>query len=318
MPLEAIFQPFATELDATLVTGMADVVRGGLEWARPQLRALLVLYVAIHAAAFMLTAYITGKQLAWATILAMTTAAALNAANYTYWVQDFFFTTLPNSIAAGLHGPRVTLGAAQQFDALWNAASNVHAQILERSGGLLRTGERIMSWAFLGICLGGLGCMFIPWMISRVFMAVVICLGPFLIPLYLFQATRPFVQSWIGKLVGLTSLNLAASILLRILMAVMDARVRRAQAIPGASIDVMLHAFAGLSVLFVIAAVLMFTLPSAVAIGSAMGAGQAASAAAGAGLARGAATMAGGATAGGVQALTRAIQQLRRRSGGSN
>src|SRR4051812_46537154 len=78
------------------------------------------------------------------------------------------------------------------------------------------------------------------WYISRVFMAVVICLGPFLIIGALFKGTRGFVFQWIGKLIGLTMLGLASSIVLRVVLAIISARLRSVEINPSMSIDEMI------------------------------------------------------------------------------
>ncbi|MGG5811682.1 type IV secretion system protein, partial [Falsiroseomonas sp. CW058] len=279
-PLENIFQSFATEFDATLVDGMNDVVRSGLAWAQPQLRALLVLYVVAYALGFMLTASVSARQAAYAALRGLLVAAAVQSAHYVPYVQEMFFTTLPNQIAAALNGPRITVSSAQQFDIMWSATLRVNAYVLGQASGWLQVMDRAMAWLFALLCLIALGVMFVMWFVSRIFMAIVICMGPFLIPLYLFRATRGFVEGWIGKLVGLTVLQLASSILLRALLVVMTARFSAMQNNLGSSIDMMLGSFAGIAGLFWMGALLMVVLPTAVSIGAAMGASQAATAAA--------------------------------------
>ena len=280
MALEGIFQSFATEFDATLVDGMNDVVRSGIAWAQPQLRALLVLYVVAYALGFMLTPNVSARQAAYAALRGLLIAAAVQSAHYVPWVQEMFFTTLPNQIAAALNGPRITVSSAQQFDVMWSATLRVNAFVLQQASGWLQVMDRAMAWLFALICLVALSVMFVMWFVSRIFMAIVICMGPFLIPLYLFRATRGFVEGWIGKLVGLTVLQLASSILLRALLVVITARFSAMQNNLGSSIDMMLGSFAGIAGLFWMGALLMVVLPTAVSIGAAMGASQAATAAA--------------------------------------
>ena len=229
MALERIFEPFATRLDNTLITGMGDVVQSGLAWAQPQLRALLVLYVVAYALGFMLTANVSARQAAYGALRGLMTAAAISTAHYIPWVQTLFFTTLPNQIAAALNGPTTSVSSAQQFDKLWNATQHVNGLILQRASGWLDIPERGVSWAISGLCLLPLAIMFVMWLVPRVFMALVICMGPFLIPLYLFGFTRGFVHSWISKLVGLTVLQLASSVLLRILLVLVNEQFQAMQ-----------------------------------------------------------------------------------------
>lgn len=279
MPIERIFEPFATDLDRTLIGGMNDVVQSGLAWAQPQLRALLVLYVVAYALGFMLTANVSARQAAFAALRGLMVAAAVKSANYVPWVQEQFFTTLPNQIAAALNGPRTAVSSAQQFDILWSAALRVNGLILQQASGWLHVVDRGVAWGIAAVCVLALLVMFIMWSIPRIFLALVICIGPFLIPLYLFRTTRSFVEAWIGKLVGLTVLQLAASILMRVLLIIVNARFRAMQDNLGDNIDMMLSSFFGIAILFCMGALLMVVLPTAVSIGAAMGAAQVATAA---------------------------------------
>lgn len=303
MALESIFQAFATEFDATLITGMTDAVQSGLAWARPQLRSLLVLYVVVHAIGF-LYGRVSAAAVAFAALRGLLVAAAILASNYIPYVQEMFFTTLPNSIAAGLNGPRISVSSAQQFDVLWSAALNVNGFILGKASGWLQIMDRAMAWVFAFLCLLALIVMFIMWFVSRIFLAIVICMGPFLIPLALFGATRGFVESWISKLVGLTVLQLSASILLRILLVTITSRFRVIQTNLGDSIDMMLGNFAGITGLFWFGALLMIVMPTFVAIGSVSGFAHAGVAGALYGIPGRAMGMAGGVQAGAQRAAS--------------
>lgn len=270
-----LFQPLATDFDQTLQAGMADVVSSGLAWAAPQLRTLLVLYVAIYAIGFMLTAHVSLRQLVFAALRGLIVAAAVQAANYNTWVVNLFFTRLPNEIATALGGARTSIDSAEQFDRLWWAVLNVCGHIIGQATRWYDFGDRAMAWLMAYISLGGIGTMFLLWLVPRMFMALVICLGPFLIPLYLFEATRSYVVTWTSKLVGLTVLGLAASILLRVLLVMINTRFQAIQGSLGSSVDEMLGAFAGIAGLMWFGAGFMFFLPSFVAIGAGMGVAQA-------------------------------------------
>lgn len=312
--MDPIFLPFGTDLDITLLTGMGEVVQRGITWAQPQTRALLILYVCVYAFGFMLTAHVSARQAAYAALTALIVAASLQTANYIPWVQEMFFTTLPNEIAGGLNGSTSGMQSAAQFDKLWFMVNNVNAAVLKKANGWLDIGDRVTAWIYAGMALVGIGGMFCMWMLARVFMAIVICLGPFLIPLWLFRATRPFVEAWIGKLVGLTALQLSASVLMRMIMAVLEQRFAVAQAKvgAGAGVDVLLATLQGAAGLCIIGAFLMVALPVSIGIGSAMGAGQLAFGGRLAGLAGGSERAAGGLLSSGMRDLGRSIRQLRR------
>jgi type IV secretory pathway VirB6-like protein len=286
--LEAIFQNTATELDAAIIEGMNAAIASGLAWAAPQLRVALGLYV-IGNAMMMMYGKMDGSAFLHAVVRAMAVAAILKATNYNYFVRDLFFIDLPNEMARAMNGPRVTVNSAQQFDVLWSAVAHYTAFIKGQATGLSNMGNVAVVFALAGLNLGALWGIFGIWLISRVFMALVICLGPFLIILYLFRGTREYVNQWIGKLVGLTVLQLAASILLRILLVILSSRLMAINQNPGLSVDEMIVNAASVTGVFWLGALMMIVLPAFLAI---HGVSAAASIAAGVG------AMAGGAAKG--------------------
>jgi len=48
--------------------------------------------------------------------------------------------------------------------------------------------------------------------------AIVICVGPFVVPGYLFKATKGYADRWMSKLIGLMILMLLVNILLQIII----------------------------------------------------------------------------------------------------
>jgi type IV secretory pathway VirB6-like protein len=271
VPIEAVFQKTATELDAALIEGMNVAIDAGLAWIAPQLRIALGLYV-IGYAFLMMYGRVEGWTLASAVGRAMAVAAILKIDNYSYYVRDLFFTDLPNQLARAMNGPRITVNSAQQFDNAWLAVLHYTALILGQSSGFAHIDDRVITWVLAYMNFAALCVCFAIWYISRAFMAIVICLGPFLIILFLFRSTRGFVEQWIGKLVALTVLGLSASILLRIILIIMSSRLRGIHDNPGISVDEMIANAASVTGVFWLGALMMFVLPSAIAIGSGIGA----------------------------------------------
>src|SRR4051812_20217734 len=204
---------------------MNVAIDAGLAWIAPQLRIALGLYV-IGYAFLMMYGRVEGWTLASAVGRAMAVAAILKIDNYSYYVRDLFFTDLPNQLARAMNGPRITVNSAQQFDVLWEAVVHYTAFIKSQATGWSNVVNVGVVLVMAGMNLGALWVIFGVWLISRVFMALVICLGPFLIILYLFRGTREYVNQWLGKIAGLTLLQLAAAILLRILLVILSSRLR--------------------------------------------------------------------------------------------
>jgi TrbL/VirB6 plasmid conjugal transfer protein len=267
-----MFSNAATAFDQSLIVGMDDAIAAGLAWVTPQLRVAMMLYVIGMG---LLTMY--HKADSWSFVHAAVKGIALGAiiriTNYNYYVRDLFFYDLPNTFAAALHGPRAAVDSAQQFDVLWSGALHFCGFVLGQATGLSHLVDRGVVWALAGLILLALWLCFIVWYLARVFMALVICLGTFMLVLALFQQTRGYVEQWIGKLVGLTMLQLTSSILLRIVLVIMNDRLLIMKNDTTMSVDLLITAFAGVCGVFWMGALLMIALPSVIAIGSGVGAG---------------------------------------------
>ena len=253
-------------MDKVLVAGMNDTITAGLAWAAPQLRVALALYVIGNALLMMYGKMDSGGFLN-AVVRAMAVVAILKASNYNYYVRDLFFTDLPNAIAAAMNGPRVTVDSSQQFDALWEAVAHAVAFINGQSMGLSGPMLRAVVWVFAFLDLAAIGACFFIWYVSRVFMAITLCLGPFLIILYLFRGTREYVNQWIGKLVNLTVLQIGTSILTRFVILQVSDALRILDQKPGSSVDEMIINFAGVTGIFFLATLMKFVLPLWLTIG---------------------------------------------------
>ena len=266
MALDPIFFNFATGMDAVLVGGMNDAINSGLAWAAPQLRVALALYVIGNALMMMYGKMDSGGFL-YAVVRAMAVVAILKASNYNYYVRDLFFTDLPNAIAAAMNGPRVTVNSSQQFDAMWEAVAHAVAFINGQSMGLSGPIFRAVVWFLALLDLAAIGACFFIWYVARVFMAITLCLGPFLIILYLFRGTREYVNQWIGKLVSLIVLQIGTSILTRFVILQISDTLRTLDSNPGSSVDEMIINFCGVTGIFFLSALMMFVLPLWLTIG---------------------------------------------------
>lgn len=267
MALESIFYNFATGMDEVLVGGMNDAIDSGLNWAAPQLRVALALYVIGNSLMMMYGKMDSGGFLN-AVVRAMAVVAILKVSNYNYYVRDLFFTDLPNAIAAAMNGPRVSVNSSKQFDVLWEAVAHAVAFINGQSMGLSGPMNRLAVWGFAFLDLIAIAICFFIWYVSRVFMAITICLGPFLIILYLFRGTREYVNQWIGKLVSLTALQIGTSILTRFVILQVSSAMKTLDQNPGTSVDEMIINFAGVTGIFLLAALMMFVLPIWLTIGN--------------------------------------------------
>ncbi len=274
--LHDIFHLTAADMDRALLEAMNAAIASGLNWIRPQVRLGLGLYV-IGYALLLLYAKVDGHRFVMAAIQAAALAAMTQVTNYNFYVRDLFFTTLPNAFASALYGPRASVSSAQQFDILWSAVTHMNAYILSQATGLWYIGDRALVHILGFIDLAALWVCFGIWYLSRLFMGIVICIGPFLLVLFLFESTRGYAKQWVGMLIGLAALQLSSSILMRILLSVLSSRMAMMENDPSLGVDELVNNAAQMTGVFWFSAVLMFVLPTVIAIGAG-GAGVAATA----------------------------------------
>lgn len=263
------FTTLATTFDAQILAAMDAVLTAGISEARVQIVAAISLLILIVGGLAMVgrmdvgTAALTGVR-------AVCVSALLQTTTYNYYVRDFFFTDLPNHLAAAVGGPRVTLSSAAQFDQLTAATLNAMSYVLGVATGWSDIGERMIAYAIAGLTIMALFFIFALWLLTRLMLALIILLGPFLIMLFLFRATRRFVEQWIGMLIGAVALQLAASIVLRILLLVITDQMRVMQRVAqsGGDVPILISNQAVVLGVCAFAAFIMFVLPSLVAIGS--------------------------------------------------
>ncbi len=236
------FQNVSAAFDANLISAVNGVISSGLAWARPQVRAAATLFILISGW-LVLTGRMDKSVLAGRVIRIMIVAALLTSAGtFNTYVRDLFLQNIPSTVGSALTGG-VTYAPAAQFDALWGATQRIAATMLAEATGYTQFGERLVIRALMGISFVALVMIFLMWVVARVLMGFVIALGPFLIGLALFDATRPYVDRWVGKLVSLTLVQVSVSVMLQMLMSGFNNYVRAAQANPGGSLDEKIGAF---------------------------------------------------------------------------
>lgn len=267
------FSSIARTVDAQVLAAMDAVITAGIADMRLQIAAVLSLMILILGALAFL-GRMDLNMAATAAVRAVCISFLLQAPNFNYYVRDLFFTDLPNRLAAAVGGPRVDVSSAAQFDALLAAGINAQTYVLSVATGFSGIADRVISYIQVGLLGAALVIIFALWLLTRIFMAIIILLGPFVLMLFLFQATRRYVEQWVGMLIGMVSLQLGTSIVLRILLVIITDKMRTMQAVAqaNASVDV-LHTYLGnMALICWFGVIIMVCLPGAIALGAGSGA----------------------------------------------
>ena len=264
MALDPVFASFTAQLDGLFLDQVPALVQAGLSYARNPLRAALGLYVVVHCFNMILGDG-SGRAVGWAVARAFVVATAMQAPYYTQYVSEAFLTRLPAELAGALSGRPIVAGAAEQFDILRSGMANLKAVILMAAPDFGQMDERIAAHVFDAGGFVGIGLMWFQWYMPRALTGIVLCVGPFLVPLWLFEASRGFAMAFAAKLVSLLALSVGASVIVSILLRVIDRVAAPINAATGSNVDVLIGKLAAVAALMWFGAFLMRSLPRALA-----------------------------------------------------
>jgi type IV secretory pathway VirB6-like protein len=209
-----VFLQFAQFSDGLIADTMDQVIAAGIQASLGYIRAALMLAVLIASIMLMY-----GKLDLWETlrrgVKTGVILALLQVGTYNAQVRELFWTTLPNLAATSVGGAATNRTQAQRYNQLWQVEEAVISAADQQVTGWGPSAWRAsFSLAFAEGC----GKLFLVWcfaltILARIATALLICAGPFLLIAALFETTRHWVMSWVGKLVGLAIWVLFANIL---------------------------------------------------------------------------------------------------------
>lgn len=217
-----VFDYISSQIETPFLYSVGRIVSALISYASAPVQVALVIYVALtglmvlrgHAAEGLNG--IVGRALK----LCLVAWVATNGSVYSEWVQTFFLTTLPNDITQALNvvNGSTTIGA-NSFDVIWNKAFGSGLQVW-RTLGTFDIGESIvvvLFWAAaIAACLGA----FTVWFLSHVLLGLFVAVGPLLIGLILFPATRAIFERWIGAMISCVLLQVFTVIMVTITIGV--------------------------------------------------------------------------------------------------
>lgn len=219
----AIFSYIVSQVETPLVAAVSGVFGAFLGFVAAPLRVALVLYVALTG---LLIArggtsepgsVILGRVLRAALVVWLLTGSGV----YQQWVYGFFFEVLPRSLVNALTSGGIAPISAVNFDQVWLSTWRAGLEVW-RASGYTEIGKQfcvILFW--LAGILSTVFC-FAVWLVSRVVLALYVAIGPLLIGLALFPATRTIFERWIGSLIACVVLQVTTIVLLFIILAVLQ------------------------------------------------------------------------------------------------
>jgi len=215
-----VFNYIVDQVETPLITTVGTVVAAFLTWVSAPLQIGLVLYIVLtglliirgyhqEAAATLITRIISLAIVVW-----FITGAGV----YQQYVYDFFFTTLPSSLSDAVTGGggSATINA-NSFDTVWIRAWRAGLEVW-KTLDVTDVSEKLVVILFWLAGIVSTGLCFAIWLISRVLLALYIAVGPLLIVLALFPATKSIFERWIGSLISCIILQISTLVLLFIIL----------------------------------------------------------------------------------------------------
>jgi type IV secretion system protein VirB6 len=176
------------------------------------------------------------------------------------YVRDLFITTLPAWFASSLSNSSSTLSVPQQCDLIRSAMLHMGAAIYQNTTWQ-DLDVRMQTQIITTLGTGFLAVLVLVYELTRTFMVLTVCAAPFVIAGYLFDATKSFVEGWIGKAVGLTLLQLLVSITAQIVVDADSNMVRTTANNIGAGALEQVSNLVAVVVFFLMMAVVLIGLP---------------------------------------------------------
>jgi len=217
----AIYQYLFDSLETPFLSSVAQLVNLLLAYAARPVELSVIIYVALTGILVMggMGGMSASAFLRLVTKIALVLWFATVAGVYAGWVQDFFMAVLSNDIGRAISGTAGDTLNANSFDRVWTQAYDAGLRVwamLSRWD----IGEEICVLVFWSLALAAISIGFAVWFISHFILGLYVVIGPLLIPLVLFGATKAIFERWIGSMISCIILQVFAVILLALLLRV--------------------------------------------------------------------------------------------------
>lgn len=259
-----IFQYLFDEIETPFLQSVGTTVSTLSSYAAAPLQTALVLYIALTGILMMrghaneAVGGLLGRVIKFSVVLWFAT----NGSVYSTWVQEFFLTVLPTDItrAVSNSGSGNAVINANSFDTAWRQAFEAGLRVWKLLD-YWDIGEEIVIILFWGAALVACIAAFAIWFLSHVILGLFIMIGPLVLGLVLFPATKAIFERWIGAMISCVILQVVTVILLTLTLQVEDALIQRILLYRGPNQFEQLRTLLSGMIFFVFAALIAFQLP---------------------------------------------------------
>ena len=204
-----IQQPFTNGMNATVSSAMSAI--------QGPLTTVIVLWVIISGIMVIRGDVDARSGVTRLIKVSLIVGILMSTTLYNEYVVSFFTVGLPDWLASSFLGVTGTQPSAHQFDAIWNEADILFANA-EKNMNFYNVLYSVELGAMRDFVVVPIAVTFLIFEFAKIMLDVVVCIGPFVLIGYLFEATKGVADRWIGKLIGLTILTLLIDIVLSIIL----------------------------------------------------------------------------------------------------
>jgi type IV secretion system protein VirB6 len=312
-----VFDSFLREFEQPITGFVSSSAANLASYIDGPLRVAVVLYVVLYGFAVMRGAIVEpiGEFAFRSMRIVLIVLLATNASAFQHYVTGLFFESLPNEIGNAIAGSGLNVNSGQPFDQLLAKGLEVAQKIYDQAG-LTNLAPALIAAILLVFVAVGSFLQFAMLLYAKIGLGIVIALGPLFIALALFDATRPFAESWMRQVANFLILLVLVVALVGLMVSTVSGFIDKF-AVNAASAGELLVGAVAISALLGLSGYIALQLPT-IAGGLAGGGASLASRLVTRALVANAAAAAGGAYAGAHWSVRRSMSAIQaRRQGGA-
>ena len=213
------FTSMDKDFGAFFTSGVSNAVSSALSFVAGPLTATVVLWIIVQGILVMRGDIDTRSGITRIIKVALVVGLVTSSTGYfSTYVQQLFVTNIPSWAAQAAGGGNGSVTSTPgTFDALWTAIQSYISQV----GKQLDSFDVANAVALAVIWIGTMIILVVTFAVyefSIIVMGIVVAIGPVLLLGYLFEATKGFVDRWIGQLVTYSLLILLIDVTLNIVV----------------------------------------------------------------------------------------------------
>jgi type IV secretion system protein VirB6 len=258
-----LFTSIATQIEQPLLNAVSNVANSLISAVSGPFQAALCIYIAMLG--FMIASGRVSEPVrdTWGRIAkGAAVAFFLTAGGYNQYVENLFLNGIPNDIVNTITGATGGQIGAAAFDHIWNKAF---------AGGLA-VWKNIGTFDFglaIVICIYWFAAAiattfgFLVWLVSHILLGLFVAVGPLIVGMFLFPATRSIFERWIGLLLSMIFLQVFVVSLLVVLMAGENVLLANVDSAANGNPFAQVQVLFGAIILFIFVSVAVVQLPGA-------------------------------------------------------